>query len=72
MLAGRLAGYAWNLVSRSQFVIEGYEWTGQECIVRYGTGVLPPPAVVPTTTSPTSTTAGPAGPPTAVVPAFTG
>lgn len=49
------------------------EWTGQECIVRYGTGVLPPPDVVPTsTTSPTSTTAGPAGPPTAVVPAFTG
>ncbi|MBX3166497.1 MAG: MBL fold metallo-hydrolase [Candidatus Eremiobacteraeota bacterium] len=28
MLAGRLAGYAWNLVSRSQFVVEGYEWTG--------------------------------------------
>ncbi|MBS2034241.1 MBL fold metallo-hydrolase [bacterium] len=30
MLAGRLAGYAWNLVSRSQFVVEGYEWTGEE------------------------------------------
>lgn len=28
MLAGRLAGYAWNLVSRSQFVVEGYEWSG--------------------------------------------
>lgn len=30
MLAGRLAGYAWNLVSRSQFVVEGYEWTGSD------------------------------------------
>lgn len=30
MLAGRLAGYAWNLVSRSQFLVEGYEWTGRE------------------------------------------
>jgi len=28
MLAGRLTGYAWNLVSRSQFVVEGYEWSG--------------------------------------------
>lgn len=30
MIAGRLAGYAWNLVSRSQFVVEGYEWSGKE------------------------------------------
>ena len=30
MLAGRLAGYAWNLVSRSEFVVQGYEWTGSD------------------------------------------
>jgi len=29
MLAGRLAGYAWNLVSRSQFSVQGFEWTGE-------------------------------------------
>ena len=27
MLEGRLAGYAWNLVSGSQFCVEGYEWS---------------------------------------------
>lgn len=30
MLAGRLLGYAWNLVSRSQFSVQGFEWTGEE------------------------------------------
>jgi len=30
MLAGRLQGYAWNLVSRSQFSIQAFEWTGQQ------------------------------------------
>lgn len=35
MLAGRLAGYAWNLVSRSQFVVEGYEWTGSAWCSRH-------------------------------------
>lgn len=35
MLAGRLTGYAWNLVSRSRFVVEGYEWNGQEWLSRH-------------------------------------
>jgi ribonuclease Z len=29
MIQGRLTGYAWNLVSRSEFRVTGYEWTGQ-------------------------------------------
>ena len=32
MLQGRLAGYAWNLVSRSEFCVSGYEWTGRHWI----------------------------------------
>lgn len=34
ILQGRLGGYAWNLTSDSQFVIEGYEWTGQSWSAR--------------------------------------
>lgn len=29
LLQARLAGYAWNLIADSPFVIEGYEWNGQ-------------------------------------------
>lgn len=48
------------------------EWTGQQCLVRYASGVLPPADVATTTTSTTtsSTTAPPVDP--VVTPAFTG